>query len=133
MRVYRRVAKLFDDDLDAIGFREPAMAAVAAASLRRMVATGSRKGLPVRRLRTGQTPTPRLLGRTCAEVEGFNVHANVRVAANDRVGLEALCRYIARPPLSDDRLQEREDGTLSLRLKRVWSDGTTHLLLSPGS
>jgi hypothetical protein len=108
------------------------MAAMATASLRRMVATGSRRGLPVRRLKTGQKPVTRLLGKTCAEVEGFNIHANVRVAANDRVGLEALCRYIARPPLSDDRLQARDDGTLSLRLKRAWSDGTTHLLLSPG-
>ena len=132
MRVYTRVAKLFDVDQDAVGVREPAMAAMAAASLRRMVATGSRRGLPIRRLKAGQTPVASLLGKTCAEVEGFNIHANVRVAANDRVGLEALCRYIARPPLSDDRLQERDDGTLSLRLKRAWSDGTTHLLLSPG-
>ncbi|MDX2022596.1 MAG: transposase [Deltaproteobacteria bacterium] len=132
MRVYRRVAKLFDTDLDAVGVREPAMVAMAAASLRRMVATGSRRGLPIRRLKSGQTPVARFLGKTCAEVEGFNIHTNVRVAANDRVGLEALCRYIARPPLSDDRLQEREDGSLSLRLKRAWSDGTTHLLLSPG-
>lgn len=73
-------------------------------------------------------PQPRFRGRRCAEVEGFNVHANVRVAANDRRGLETLCRYIARPPLSDERLQERPDGTLSLRLKRPWSDGTTHLV-----
>lgn len=131
-RVYTRVAKLLDADLDAVGAREPAMAAMTAASLRRMVATGARRGLPIRRLKSGQTPVARFWGKTCAEVEGFNIHANVRVAANDRVGLESLCRYIARPPLSDERLQERQDGTLSLRLKRPWSDGTTHLLLSPG-
>jgi hypothetical protein len=68
----------------------------------------------------------------CAEVAGFNVHANTRVAANERDGLEALCRYIARPPLSNDRLSELPDGDLTLRLKRPWSDGTTHLLFSPG-
>ena len=40
---------------------------------------------------------------------------------------------IHRPaPLSEERLQELPEGTLSLRLKRPWSDGTTHLLFSPG-
>jgi hypothetical protein len=32
------------------------------------------------------------MGNRCAEVAGFNVHANVRVSANDRDGLEHLCR-----------------------------------------
>ena len=67
----------------------------------------------------------------CAEVEGFNIHANTRIAAKQRPRLENLCRYISRPPLSDERLQQREDGNLTLRLKRTWSDGTTHLLYSP--
>jgi len=132
MRVYRRVLKLFDSDSDEFGAREPGMAAIAAASLRKMVATGGRKGLPVRRLKAGEWPTSRLMGNRCAEVQGFNIHANVRLEGNNRQGLEALCRYVGRPPLSDARLEEREDGNLSLRLKRAWSDGTTHLLLSPG-
>lgn len=76
-RVYRKVAPLFDPERDgnAAEVREPSMAAMAAASLRRFVATGSRRGLPVRRLGAERAPTPRLLGRRCAEVEGFNVHA----------------------------------------------------------
>jgi Putative transposase len=53
------------------------------------------------------------------------------IAANDRTGLENLCRYLGRPPLSADRLAETGDGNLSLKLKRPWSDGTTHLILSP--
>jgi len=52
----------------------------------------------------------------------FNVHANVRVRANDRVGLEHLCRYLARPPIANDRLQELPDGRLALRFKQVWRD-----------
>ncbi len=67
-------------------------------------------------------------GARCAQVEGFNLHANVRIAANDRAGLETLCRYMGRPPLSADRLTEIGDGKLALRLKRPWSDGTTHLV-----
>jgi Putative transposase len=47
-----------------------------------------------------------ILGKRCAKVAGFNVHANARAGANDRVGLEHLCRYLARPPIANDRLQE---------------------------
>jgi hypothetical protein len=65
------------------------------------------------------------LGPQWAEVEGFNIQAAVRIAARDRKGLEALCRHVARPPLSAGRLAELPDGQLSLRLKRAWSDGTT--------
>ncbi|MFO0629892.1 MAG: transposase [Polyangiales bacterium] len=31
------------------------------------------------------------------EHAGFNLHAGVCVAADDRVALERLCRYVARP------------------------------------
>ena len=51
--------------------------------------------------------------------------------ATDRAGLERLCRYILRPPLAKDRLQRREDGSVEVGLKRVWSDGTSALVLSP--
>jgi hypothetical protein len=59
-----------------------------------------------------------------------NLHANFRLAANDRAGLETLCRYMGRPPLSADRLAEISDGNVALRLKRPWSDRTTHLVFS---
>jgi hypothetical protein len=32
-----------------------------------------------------------------------------------------------RPPIANDRLVKRDDGRFELRLKRAWSDGTTHL------
>ena len=35
-----------------------------------------------------------------AHLEGFDLHANVWVSANDRAGLERLCRYVLRPPLA---------------------------------
>jgi hypothetical protein len=43
--------------------------------------------------------------------------------------LERLCRYVARPPLANDRLEERADGGLLLRLKTRWRDGTTHIAM----
>ena len=58
------------------------------------------------------------------------LHVDVCVSAKDRIGLERLCRYLLRPALSKTRLEEKEDGTIVLRLKRPWSDGTTEIVLS---
>jgi hypothetical protein len=38
-------------------------------------------------------------------LEGFDLHSNVWVSANDRAGLERLCRYILRPPFAQERLR----------------------------
>ena len=51
--------------------------------------------------------------------------------AEDRAGLERLCRYVTRPPLAAGRLQLIDADHLTFRLKTPWSDGTTHRLLSP--
>jgi hypothetical protein len=37
----------------------------------------------------------------CADIDGFSLHAAMRVEAHDRKRLEQLCRYITRPALSD--------------------------------
>ncbi len=60
---------------------------------------------------------------------GFDVHAGVRVSADDRAGLERLARYVTRPPLSKRRLMRQEDGRYRIALKAPWRDGTTHLVL----
>jgi hypothetical protein len=36
--------------------------------------------------------------------QGFNLHAGVVIGAHNREGLERLCRYVARPPLSSKRM-----------------------------
>jgi hypothetical protein len=36
-----------------------------------------------------------------------------------------------RGPLSNERLEILEDGTVKLKLKTPWHDGTSHLLLTP--
>jgi hypothetical protein len=53
------------------------------------------------------------------------------VRAEQESKLEELCRYVLRPPLANSRLRWLSADELLLRLKRSWSDGTTHLLLSP--
>ncbi len=65
----------------------------------------------------------------CAQLEGFSLHANTHLHANDREGLERLCRYGARGALAMERLTRLEDGRLSYRMKRPLPDGTRHLVL----
>jgi hypothetical protein len=67
----------------------------------------------------------------CADIDGFSLHAAVRVEARDRKRLEQLCRYITRPALSDERVQLNAAGQVELKLKTPWRDGTTHLVMSP--
>ena len=66
-----------------------------------------------------------------AHLEGFDLHANVWVSANDRAGLERLCRYVLRPPFAQERLRLRSDGRIALELKTAWHDGTRELVFEP--
>jgi hypothetical protein len=70
-------------------------------------------------------------GTRQAHLDGFDLHANVAVAANNRDGLEHLARYVLRPPIAQERLTRTADGSVLLILKAEWSDGTTHLLFEP--
>ena len=36
----------------------------------------------------------------CANIDGFSLHAAVRCGADDRQGLEQMCRFITRPALA---------------------------------
>ena len=51
--------------------------------------------------------------------------------AHDRDSLERLCRYIARPALSNERLSVNDRGQVVYRLKHAFRDGTTHVVLDP--
>ena len=64
-------------------------------------------------------------------MSGFNLQAATRVAARDRNGLERMARYLARPPIANDRLTRLDDGRLQLELKRPWRDGTTAFVFTP--
>jgi hypothetical protein len=55
----------------------------------------------------------------------------VWVGANDRAGLERLCRYVLRPPFAQERLRLRSDGRVALELKTAWHDGTRELVFEP--
>ena len=67
----------------------------------------------------------------CARHAGFELHAAVAVSADDRCGLERLCRYLARPALAIGRLRRLPDGRIELKLKRAWRGGIRKLLFEP--
>jgi len=50
-------------------------------------------------------------------IDGFSLHAAVRVEAHERRRLEQLCRTITRPALSDERVQLNAAGQVELKLK----------------
>ena len=100
------------------------------ASLLGRVTAGPKAGWRVVRVR-GMPVACARHRELCVEAQGFNLHAGVHVIARRRGRLLSLCRYVLRPPLSNDRLELREDGRVLLKLKRAWEDGTQALLLSP--
>lgn len=66
-----------------------------------------------------------------ANVAGFSLHAGVMAEAHQRDKLERLCRYIARPAVSEKRLSLLDDGRIRYELKTPYRDGTTHVIFEP--
>jgi len=62
---------------------------------------------------------------------GFSLHAGVTTAADQRDKLERICRYIARPAVSEKRLSLTHNGQVRYRLKTPYKDGTTHVIFEP--
>ena len=51
--------------------------------------------------------------------------------SHQRAKVERLCRYIARPVVSTDRMERLADGSISYELKTPYKNGTTHLVFEP--
>ncbi len=117
---------------DPLAEESRARAGSSSASVEGRVALGRRAGARV--LRLGHEPDAPWVSSTGprqAHLEGFDLHANLRVPAEERARLEQRCRYLLRPPVAQDRLQRTSDGRVLLELKRAWADGTRHLLFEP--
>ena len=74
---------------------------------------------------------PALKGKLCAMVNGFSLHAAVRIPRHRRDQLERLIRYTARSSVCMDRISLTERGNIIYELGSVWKNGITHVLLSP--
>ena len=107
----------------------PVLAGLAAASVQGTFALGVRAGRPVRRC--GAAPeqdTPSTPARGHARQEGFDLHAGVRVPADDRERLERLCRLCGAPHNRQyaDRGVMRTSGLISSSASWVHRVGTPH-------
>jgi hypothetical protein len=108
------------------------LAQLSQASIKNMAADGSRAGLPTQRLYAfPEMANVDFTSTRCANINGFSLHANVRIKSSQRKKLEKLCRYIARAPISNDRLHQLPDGRIKYDLKRPWSDGSTSFVFEP--
>ena len=119
---------------DPLFDEEPTYASCMSSSVKLRIALGERRGQKVRFIGSGfgyEGEPPRLKGRQCAMVNGFSLHAAVAIPRYRRDQLERLIRYTARPSLSTDRLSLTVDGDIKYELKKAWSNGITHVLLSP--
>lgn len=115
---------------DPLSRDDPGMSAMLANSVRRRIAVGSHtgRGFVRRGDRIDGDSLDAFDSPRCAMVSGFSVHANVSIEARDRMRLERLIRYAARPAVATERLTALPDGRLLYRLKRPWRDGTSAVI-----
>ena len=58
-----------------------------------------------------------------AKLAGFSLHAGVAAKAHQRKKIERLCRYIARPAVSEKRLSLTPTGKVRYELKTPYRNG----------
>jgi hypothetical protein len=56
--------------------------------------------------------------------DGFSLNCAQACEAHERAKLERVCRYMASPPIAEQRLSVDGDGLVVLELKRAFRDGT---------
>jgi hypothetical protein len=116
---------------DGFAEREPALAQLAAASVAGLAPAGPE-------LRRRPDPVP-LRGHPGVQITaplsvtemGFSLHAATRAGAEDARAREALCKYILRPPLSQERLHLLPDGLVRIELRKPYRDGTYAIDMDP--
>jgi len=96
------------------------------------IAIGPQQGRKVFTLQTlPASDLDEQFGNTAGNVAGFSLHAGVSTKANQQKKLERLCRYIARPAISEKRLSLTGQGKVNYELKTPYRDGTTHVIFEP--
>jgi len=54
-----------------------------------------------------------------------------RAGGIDAEGREALLRYVLRPPIAQERVEQRPDGLVRITLKKAYADGTVAVDMDP--
>ena len=110
------------------------LAMATTSSIAGKIAFGPNAGKKVTRIGAGfgyYEEIPLAKGHRCFSINGFSLHANTSTNALARERLSKLVEYIARGPLSNERLEITQFGNVKLKLKTAYSDGTSHLLFTP--
>ena len=106
-----------------------------AAAIQGLIPFGPRAGLRTAMMAEREPrPRPAVKKKLCADLDGFSLHAAVRVSASGtgaRDRLERLCRYVTRPPLTQDRLSLTGEGDVVYRFRHPWKNGKTAVVLDP--
>jgi hypothetical protein len=116
-----------DPAAESLADEAPLLLACTDASIQSLLALGPRSGKgpvklgadPHAKWSPAATHRP---GTLHAHYDGFDLHAEQLIAADDREALERAFRYATRPPLSEQRLSILADGRVNLSLKKTWSD-----------
>ena len=95
------------------------------------VALGAQRGKKVFTLQTLPAQVDDDSSSQVGSMAGFSLHAGVATRGNEREKLERVCRYIARPALSEKRLAITGNGNVRYQLKTPYRDGTTHVIFEP--
>lgn len=110
------------------------IATAAYASTYGKIAFGENAGKYVTKIGSGfgyLEEIPLAKGKLCYSVNGFSLHCNTKTNTHARDRLQKLIEYIARGPLSNERLEITNKAKVLLKLKSPRRDGTSHLLLTP--
>jgi hypothetical protein len=67
----------------------------------------------------------------CASLDGFTLHAATRAGVLDSAGREALLRYVLRPPVAQERVEQRPDGLVRITLKKAYNDRAIAVDMDP--
>jgi hypothetical protein len=114
------------------GLDEDPMQALHSHSVIYRIAMGPQRGRKVFTLQTIPPKSDLPSGsERVAKLAGFSLHAGVAAKAHQRDKVERLCRYIARPAVSEKRLSLTSTGKIRYELKTPYRNGTTHVIFEP--
>ena len=121
VRVLQRQGRSFDEfesAPDELAQDQPVLASCYGASVGDRQLLGADPGQRTRKIvhPVRELPPP---NEALADVGGVNIHAGAAIDGRDRRRLERLCRYVARPPISQERLARHHDGRLRRNLEKV--------------
>jgi hypothetical protein len=125
------ITKDSDQDFQLEIPEEDTYSRLQASSITYRFATGPSKGKKAMTLKSVPDTDHFAKSGLVVDNSGFSLHAGVATKAQEREKLEKICRYIARPAVSEERLSTNDRGEVIYKFKKTWSDGTTAIRMMP--